>query len=116
MGAAPGGKSFTLAELTNCKGKILAMDVYPSRLALIENGAERLGLDNIAVIPNDAAKVNPALKKGTESCATHLVRDSEYSAASPRYAIKPLKILTNYPFCSMISCVHHLNMSRLAVG
>ena len=63
MCAAPGGKSFTLAELTNCKGKILAMDVYPSRLALIENGAERLGLDNIAVIPNDAAKVNPALKK-----------------------------------------------------
>ena len=63
MCAAPGGKSFTLAELTNCKGEILAMDVYPSRLALIENGAERLGLDNIAVIPNDAAKVNPALKK-----------------------------------------------------
>ena len=52
-----------LFQLTNCKGKILAMDVYPSRLALIENGAERLGLDNIAVIPNDAAKVNPALKK-----------------------------------------------------
>ena len=63
MCAAPGGKSFTLAELTRCKGKILAMDVYPSRLTLIENGAERLGLDNIAVIPNDAAKVNPALKK-----------------------------------------------------
>ena len=63
MCAAPGGKSFTLAESTECKGKILAMDIYPSRLALIENGAERLGLDNIAVIPNDAAKVNLALKK-----------------------------------------------------
>ena len=63
MCAAPGGKSFTLAELTECKGKILAMDVYPSRLALIEDGAERLGLQNISVIPNDASKVNPALKK-----------------------------------------------------
>ena len=63
MCAAPGGKSFTLSELTECKGKILAMDVYPSRLALIEDGAERLGLQNISVIPNDAAKVNPALKK-----------------------------------------------------
>ena len=63
MCAAPGGKSFTLSELTECKGKILAMDVYPSRLALIEDGAERLGLQNISVIPNDASKVNPALKK-----------------------------------------------------
>ena len=63
MCAAPGGKSFTLSELTECKVKILAMDVYPSRLALIEDGAERLGLQNISVIPNDASKVNPALKK-----------------------------------------------------
>lgn len=63
MCAAPGGKSFTLSELTECKGKILAMDVYPSRLALIEDGAERLGLQNISVIPNDASGVNPALKK-----------------------------------------------------
>lgn len=114
MCAAPGGKSFTLSELTECKGKILAMDVYPSRLALIEDGAERLGLQNISVIPNDASKVNPALKKRTECCATHPVRGSEYSAESPRYAIKPLKILTNCRFCSMISCVLLLNMSGSA--
>lgn len=63
MCAAPGGKSFTLAEMMGRKGKILSMDVYPSRLSLIENGAERLGLDNIATIPNDASKVNPVLKK-----------------------------------------------------
>ncbi len=62
MCAAPGGKSFTLAEMMRCKGKILSMDIYPSRLSLIEAGAQRLGLDNIAVIPNDASKVNPALK------------------------------------------------------
>lgn len=63
MCAAPGGKSFTLAEMSGCKGKILSMDVYPSRLSLIESGAERLGLDNIATIPNDASKINPVLKK-----------------------------------------------------
>ena len=46
---APSGKSFTLAESDKMPRQILAMDVYPSRLALIENGAERLGLDNIAL-------------------------------------------------------------------
>lgn len=54
--AAPGGKSFTIAELMNNKGKVISMDLYRSRLNLVESGAKRLGLDIIKTICNDAAK------------------------------------------------------------
>ena len=61
MCAAPGGKSFTLSQLMECKGDLLSFDVYDSRLSLIENGAKRLGLDNISVASNNAAEFNSAL-------------------------------------------------------
>lgn len=45
--AAPGGKSFYLAELMNNEGKIIAMDQYKSKLTFIEDGMKRLGIDII---------------------------------------------------------------------
>lgn len=54
--SAPGGKSFTIAELMNNKGKVISMDLYASRLHLVESGAKRLGLDIIETICNDATK------------------------------------------------------------
>ena len=47
MCAAPGGKSFTLAELMGGKGTVLSSDLYESRVGLIREGAARLGLDKI---------------------------------------------------------------------
>ncbi len=61
MCAAPGGKSFTLSQMMECKGELLSFDVYDSRLALIENGAKRLGLKNITVKNNNAAEYNASL-------------------------------------------------------
>ena len=43
--AAPGGKSFTAAELMNDRGKVLAFDLYDHKVRLMESGAKRLGLD-----------------------------------------------------------------------
>lgn len=54
--SAPGGKSFTIAELMNNKGKVISMDLYASRLNLVKKGAERLGLDIIETKCNDSAK------------------------------------------------------------
>ena len=61
--AAPGGKSFTLAQNMNNSGKIYSMDLYPQRINLIKNGAERLGISNIAATVNDGEKFNEQLPK-----------------------------------------------------
>lgn len=59
--AAPGGKSFALAACMQNHGSILCCDLYPNKLELIDNDAERLGIKIIQTIPNDASVMNPAL-------------------------------------------------------
>ena len=50
--AAPGGKTFAAAIYLNNTGSIVSCDPNPSRLVLIENGAKRLGFDNITTLEN----------------------------------------------------------------
>ena len=57
--AAPGGKSFTMANLMGNKGEILACDLYPHRVELIRKTAKRLGLDIIKTAIADATVYNP---------------------------------------------------------
>lgn len=59
--AAPGGKSFTLAELMGNNGKLYSMDLHGMRVGLIEDGAARLGIKIITAMQNDASKFNGAL-------------------------------------------------------
>jgi 16S rRNA (cytosine967-C5)-methyltransferase len=61
--AAPGGKSFTIAENLGGKGEVVSCDLYPHKISLINAGKERLGLKNITVVLNDAAKYNNELGK-----------------------------------------------------
>lgn len=53
--AAPGGKSFTLAERMENRGEVLAFDKYEARTELIRQGAERLGLSAVRAQARDAA-------------------------------------------------------------
>ena len=55
--AAPGGKSFAAAMAG--AGHITSCDIHAHKTALIENGAARLGLDNIEVRRQDAAVFVP---------------------------------------------------------
>ncbi len=50
--AAPGGKSFAAGIYLENTGSIKSCDPNPSRLALIENGAARLGFNNITTYEN----------------------------------------------------------------
>ena len=56
--AAPGGKTFTIAEGMNNKGVVYAFDLYQHRCNLIESGANRLGLNNVKTQINDATVYN----------------------------------------------------------
>ena len=59
--AAPGGKSFTLAEEMDGQGRIVSCDLYEKKNRIIASGADRLGLANIHTLQNDATVFNETL-------------------------------------------------------
>lgn len=61
--SAPGGKSFTASQYMVNTGNILAFDVYPSRTELIDEAAQRLGIENITTCVADATRFYPNLKE-----------------------------------------------------
>ncbi|MCQ2487736.1 MAG: 16S rRNA (cytosine(967)-C(5))-methyltransferase RsmB [Clostridia bacterium] len=61
MCAAPGGKSFTIAELMNDEGVVKSFDLYDHRVKLINDGAKRLGLKIIEAKVGDAEKYDESL-------------------------------------------------------
>ena len=56
--AAPGGKTFTCAEMMNNRGRIIACDLHEKRVNLIKSDAERLGISIIEAVQNDSSAVN----------------------------------------------------------
>ena len=61
MCAAPGGKSFAMAGLMQNTGKILAYDIHPHRVELINQTKKRLGFTNIHSEVRDATTFDPSL-------------------------------------------------------
>ena len=59
--AAPGSKSFTMAQLMKDRGQLLSFDLHPHRAQLIADGARRLNIHCIQAETGDAAKYNAAL-------------------------------------------------------
>ena len=58
--AAPGGKSFYSAYKMKGNGQIFASDIHPHKELLIENGAKRLGIDIIKIVPPNSYEKNIA--------------------------------------------------------
>ena len=56
--AAPGGKTTHIAELMGNKGEIIACDIFQNKLKNIEQTADRLGINIIKTIQNDASVYN----------------------------------------------------------
>ena len=56
--AAPGGKSFSIAERMENEGYVLSGDVYEHKAALIKDGAGRLGINIIDAVVRDASEEN----------------------------------------------------------
>ena len=59
--AAPGGKSFTLAQRMEDKGELFSFDLHQNRVHLIEEGARRLGIHSIRASSGDSGKYDPSL-------------------------------------------------------
>ncbi len=59
--AAPGGKSFAAAMQMENRGSILSCDIHPHKLALIEAGAKRLGIDILTARLRDASQPDDSL-------------------------------------------------------
>lgn len=66
--AAPGGKSFTLAQLMSGRGRVISCDIHPHRVELIAQGAERLGLGCIEPKVRDALSGEDELKADRVLC------------------------------------------------
>lgn len=63
MCAAPGGKTTHIAEKMANEGSILALDLHPHKLDLIEENTARLGLDIVQTAPVDGRKAADLLAK-----------------------------------------------------
>lgn len=61
--AAPGGKTFTIAQQMHGTGKVYAFDLFENRTGLIANGAERLHLQNVYANQGDASVYNEKIPK-----------------------------------------------------
>lgn len=56
--AAPGGKSMHMATLMQNQGRIIATDIHPHKIALIEDNRRRLGLDIVDAKLLDATELH----------------------------------------------------------
>lgn len=70
--SAPGGKSTHIAEIMGNKGNVMAFDIYPHKLKLIRENAQRLGINIIKTELQDATVYN----KIYDSCADRIIVDA----------------------------------------
>lgn len=56
--AAPGGKTFAMAEIMENEGEIISCDIYKHKIDVIEAGKKRLGLNNVKTLLMDGTKYN----------------------------------------------------------
>lgn len=59
--AAPGGKSFTIAQRMQNKGELVARDLHEKRAQMVVKGAQRLGISIIRAAAGDAGIYDPSL-------------------------------------------------------
>ncbi len=62
--AAPGGKSFTVAQMMNNTGRLLSCDMYPAKCETIDRRAEELGVTVLRTAVRDASMPCPEQLRG----------------------------------------------------
>ncbi|MBQ6181601.1 MAG: 16S rRNA (cytosine(967)-C(5))-methyltransferase RsmB [Ruminococcus sp.] len=95
--AAPGGKTFTMAEMMSGRGTIYAFDLHEKRAELIRKGAARLGLTNITAAAGDATKYDPELPQFTKILCDVPCSGFGVIAKKPEIKYKPLSDFDRLP-------------------
>lgn len=95
--AAPGGKSFTMAELMADRGKLYSYDVYDGRVSMIKSGAERLGIKNIIAEAHDATVYDETLPKADKVLCDVVCSGLGVIRRKPEIKYKEMKLLEQLP-------------------
>lgn len=97
MCAAPGGKSFTMAEMMMNKGKIYSYDLYDAKVTMIESGAKRLGINIITAEKNDARLFNERLPQADKVLCDVVCSGLGVIRRKPEIKYKPMKEIEKIP-------------------
>ncbi len=105
--AAPGGKSFTMAQLMKNEGRIEAFDLYPHRVELIASGARRLSLSAVHARQGDASLYDSSLEQADRVLCDVPCSGLGILRQKPEVKYKPPESLEALP---------HLQEAILSVG
>ena len=97
MCAAPGGKSFTMAEMMNNRGKLLSFDLYEGKVSFLREGAKRLGIDILTASANDATVFNEEIPQADKVLCDVVCSGLGVIRRKPEIKYKPMKDLEEIP-------------------
>ncbi len=97
MCAAPGGKSFTLAEMMGNRGRLCSYDLYSGKLSLLMGGAKRLGISIIEAEKNDASVFNEKIPIADKVLCDVVCSGLGVIRRKPEIKYKPMKELEAIP-------------------
>lgn len=97
MCAAPGGKSFTMAEMMNNRGKLYSYDLYEGKVSFLREGAKRLGIDILEAGANDATVVNENIPQADKVLCDVVCSGLGVIRRKPEIKYKPMKELEEIP-------------------
>ncbi len=109
--AAPGGKSFTMAQLMQNKGKITAFDIHEHRVGLIERAAKRLGINIIDAATADATQLPDELGEFDAVLCDVPCSGLGVIRRKPEIkykSVKEFEMLPKLQYCILCSAAKHL--------
>ena len=95
--AAPGGKTFTMAEMMANRGKIYSYDLYDGKVSMINQGAERLGLTIVNADVQDATVYNPKIPMADKVLCGTVCSGLGVIRRKPEIKYKEMKNLEQLP-------------------
>ena len=95
--AAPGGKSFSMAQYLKNSGKIISCDMYEHKARLISDGAERLGITVLDAVCSDARNLKDKISEADKVLCDVPCSGFGVMGRKPEIRYKKMSELTEIP-------------------